>query len=107
MKLKFLEKLENYQIKKPIEFTYHGTLIKFTGHIRLVKTDELQQLTSTGASDAQTVRELLLGWEGFQDDGQDVPFSADTLNELLEYGGIAGRLAVEVVNAQYEVREKN
>jgi hypothetical protein len=107
MKLKFLEKLENYQIKKPIEFNYHGTLIKFTGHIRLVKTDELQQLTITGASDAQTVRELLLGWEGFQDDGQDVPFSSETLNELLEYGGIAGRLAIEVVNAQYEVREKN
>ncbi len=107
MKLKFLEKLENYQIKKPIEFTYHGTLIKFTGHIHLVKLDELQKLTSAGTSDAQTVRELLIGWENFSDDGQDVPFSPDTLNELLEYGGIAGRLAVEVVNAQYEVREKN
>lgn len=113
MKLKFLEKLDGLVIERPVDFSYHGVRVQFTALIDLVPTDKIAEITSgQGSSDAGTVRKLLTGWKHMKDPtaendkATDVEFSPDTLDELLRYGGIAARLAIECVNAQYEVREK-
>jgi len=108
MKLKCLKKLKNAVINAPLDFEFGGIAFKFNAEVKLVDEDEINALTtSTKATDKNTVKNLLVGWSGFVDEGEDVPFSTDTLNEMLSFGAIAGRLAVECINAQYRVTEKN
>ena len=107
MKLKCLSNL-NAIIESPINFEFGGVQFKFTAHIKLVEDDVITKLTSaSGVTDPKIVRELLIGWDNFVDDGIDVKFSNDVLEQLLCYGAIAGKLSVECINAQYRVQEKN
>ena len=81
---------------------------KFTAHIKLVDDDEITSITSgQDATDQHIVRALLIGWDNFVDDGVEVAFSPETLNEMIRFGGISGKLSVECINAQYRVQEKN
>jgi len=108
MKLKCLNKLTNAIIKAPLNFEFGGVRFKFTAHIKLIEQSEVDRIsTEAGARDDKVVRELLVGWEGFSDEGKDVPFDAETLDEMLTYGAISGKLSVECINAQYRVQEKN
>ena len=108
MKLKCLAKVSQALIKSPLNFEFGGVLFKFTAHIKIVDQDEIDKITSSkNASDATTARGLLVGREGFSDDGKDVAFDSETLDEMLRFGGIAGKLSVECINAQYRVQEKN
>lgn len=107
MKLSLLTQLKNAHIKQPIDFDFGGVRFAFTAHIKLVTQSELDALTANNSHDADIVRTLLIDWDAFVDNKKDVPFSDAVLDELLAYGGIAGRLAVECVNAQYRVQEKN
>lgn len=105
MSLKCLQKLKDAVIERPISFEFGGVHFKFTAQIKVVEQTEIEKLTKK--LDADVVRGLMVGWKGFVDDGKDVPFNSETLDEMLQYGGIAGRLSVEFVNAQYQVQEKN
>jgi len=108
MKLKLLNDLKTAVVKAPLNFEFGGVLFKFTAHIKLVTESELKLLTEKqGANDGEIVRELLISLDGFVDDGKDVPFANDTLEELLAYSGITARLSVECINAQYRIHEKN
>jgi len=108
MKLRCLNKLSNATIKAPLNFEFGGVTFKFTALIKVVDQDDLDELLNPASStDVQTVRALLTGWEEFIDEGETVEFNAETLEEMLKYGGIAGRLSVECINAQYRVQEKN
>ena len=108
MKLKLLNTLQDAVIKAPLHFEFGGVTFKFTAHIKLLDTPQIDELTSNNTkTDQQIARELLVGWDGFIDEGQPVPFSSDVLEQLLVYGGIAGRITAECVNAQYRVQEKN
>ncbi|NOU50268.1 hypothetical protein HG263_06895 [Pseudoalteromonas sp. JBTF-M23] len=108
MNLKLLEQLENAVIKAPLNFDFGGVNFKFTAHIKMLTTEQIDELTVTQrAEDKALVKELLVGWEDFVDQGETVAFSQDVLVQLLKYGGIAGRLAAECINAQYRVQEKN
>ncbi|WP_141235641.1 hypothetical protein, partial [Pseudoalteromonas sp. NBT06-2] len=100
--------LHDAVIDAPLNFEFGGVAFKFNAQVKLVEESEINTLTSGAiASDKNTVKALLVGWSGFIDEGKDVPFSTDTLNEMLSFGAIAGRLAVECINAQYRVTEKN
>lgn len=108
MKLKLLHELNKAAIKAPLNFEFGGVVFKFTAYIRLVPESELKKLTEKqGASDGEIVRELLVSWGDFIDDGKEVPFDKSTLEELLVYSGITARLSVECINAQYRITEKN
>ncbi|USE71526.1 hypothetical protein CTT31_20805 [Pseudoalteromonas maricaloris] len=107
MKLKKLEQLKNATILAPINFAFGGVDFKFDAKIKLVPEAEMTKLVDGSKKDDAIVRELLTGWDNFVDDGTQVAFSNDVLNELLSYGAIAGRLSIECVNAQYRVQEKN
>lgn len=108
MKLKLLNELKNAVIYAPLHFEFGGLTFKFTAHVKLVTEQALKTLTEKkGANDGKIVRELLTGWNDFFDDGKDVPFARDTLEELLAYSGITARLSVECINAQYRIHEKN
>ncbi|MEK0158267.1 hypothetical protein WLQ65_03795 [Pseudoalteromonas piscicida] len=107
MKLKKLEQLKNATILAPINFAFGGVEFKFDAKIKLVPEAEMSKLVDGSKKDDAIVRELLIGWDNFVDDGQQVTFGGDVLDELLSYGAIAGRLSVECVNAQYRVQEKN
>ncbi|MEM5546998.1 hypothetical protein [Pseudoalteromonas fuliginea] len=108
MKLKLLNDLKKAVINAPLNFEFGGLLFKFTAQIKLVPESELKILTEKqGANDGDIVRELLVSWDDFIDDGKDVPFDKSTLEELLVYSGLTARLSVECVNAQYRINEKN
>ena len=103
MKLKCLAKVQKALISAPLNFEYGGVTFAFTAKIKLVDDATVTALTT----DKQTVKDLLVGWDDFVDEGQDVPFSKEVLDEMLGFPGIAGRLSIECVNAQYRVTEKN
>jgi len=108
MKLKLLNDLKTALISAPLNFEFGGLTFKFTAKIKLLTHSEVAAITAReGAEDADIVRELLVGWDDFIDDGKDVPFDKSTLDELLVYGGLASRLSVECINAQYRITEKN
>lgn len=107
MKLKKLEQLKNATILAPINFAFGGVDFKFDAKIKLVPEAEMSKLVDGSKKDDAIVRELLIGWDNFVDDGQQVTFGGEVLDELLSYGAIAGRLSIECVNAQYRVQEKN
>jgi hypothetical protein len=45
-------------------------------------------------TDASFAREVVIGWKGITDaDGNDVPFSVDTLEKLLDIVTVAGSIA--------------
>ncbi|WP_199525381.1 hypothetical protein [Pseudoalteromonas sp. bablab_jr011] len=108
MKLKLLDELKNTSAEAPLNFTFAGVQFKFTAKIKIVDEQTLEELTSKqGANDKEIVRDLLIGWDEFVDEGKQVPFATDTLEEMLAYPGITARLSVECINAQYRVQEKN
>ncbi|MCF2855916.1 hypothetical protein L1286_00405 [Pseudoalteromonas sp. SMS1] len=108
MKLKKLSKLKDATIHAPIHFEYGGVEFKFNAHIKLVPENDIEKLTDPkNTTDKNIVEQLLIGWDGFIDEGKDITFSKDVLDEMLCFGGITGRLSAECINAQYRVQEKN
>ncbi|WP_063706164.1 hypothetical protein [Pseudoalteromonas gelatinilytica] len=108
MKLRLLEELKNTSAEAPLNFTFAGVQFKFTAKIKIVDEQTLEELTGKqSANDKEIVRDLLIGWDEFVDEGKQVPFATDTLEEMLAYPGLTARLSVECINAQYRVQEKN
>jgi len=108
MKLKLLEELKNASAEAPLNFTFAGVLFKFTAKIKIVDEKTLDELTNKqNSNDKDIVRELLIGWDDYVDEGKQVPFATDTLEEMLTFPGLTARLSVECINAQYRVQEKN
>lgn len=108
MKLKLLEELKNTSAEAPLNFTFGGVKFKFTAKIKIVDEKTLEELTGKqGANDKEIVRDLLIGWDEFVDEGKQVPFATDTLEEMLNYPGLTARLSVECINTQYRIQEKN
>ena len=108
MKIRLLEELKNTSAEAPLNFTFAGVQFKFTAKIKIVDEQTLEELTGKqSANDKEIVRDLLIGWDEFVDEGKQVPFATDTLEEMLAYPGLTARLSVECINAQYRVQEKN
>lgn len=58
----------------------------FTAKFRLLKHSEYQKLIQAKKDDQQVINELVIGWSGIlNDEGNEVPFSKETLKELCEY----------------------
>lgn len=108
MKLKLLNNIKNATVEAPLNFSFGGVQFKFTAKIKLVDEEKLNELTmKRGTDDKDIVRDLLIGWDDFIDEGNDVPFDKETLEEMLRYPGLSSRLSVECIQAQYRIQEKN
>jgi len=58
-------------------------------------------------TDAGFAREVLLGWKGISENGEDVPFSETTLEQVLNVPNVATAIVVAFVNAHAGVARKN
>lgn len=55
-----------------------------------ISQSELDELSKSSKSDADTCREVVCGWKGVQDeDGKELDFSPVNLNRLLDVSGVA------------------
>ncbi|ALU41939.1 hypothetical protein [Pseudoalteromonas rubra] len=107
MKLKKLANLKNVRIEMPIDFELGGVAFKFTALVKLVTQADIDDINKNKTSDPEIVSQLLVGWTGFTDEGEDVPYSQGVKAEMLAFPGIANRLATACLQAQYAVQEKN
>lgn len=105
MKLRCLQALKDAVINAPVDFEYGGVRFALTLHVRLL--DEQDVTAQSTGSDKDAAKHLIVGWDDFIDNDNAVPFSQETLDEMLVYPAIAHRLATECFQAQYRVQEKN
>lgn len=57
--------------------------------------------------DSDFVREVMVGWCGITADGVEVPFSNENLERLLEVPGVAGAVALAVIDSLSGLKRKN
>lgn len=58
-------------------------------------------------TDRAFCREVLAGWKGISDEGQDVPFSETALEQVLDVPGVAAAIVLAYANAHSGVVRKN
>ena len=69
---------------------------------------EMQGLIERGEiNDDAFVREVLLGWKGITDGGDEVPFSEGALSQVLDVSGVAGAIVMAYADAQSGLARKN
>lgn len=72
------------------------------------KLKEMQAAIERGElNDEGFVREVLVGWKGVTNEGEDVPFSETTLAQVLDITGVAGAIVVAYAEAQSGLQRKN
>lgn len=73
------------------------------------RIDELRLQSESGEkmNDSAIVREVLVGWSGITDDGQDLPFSPANLDRLLSLHGVASAIVVAWLESLSGERRKN
>lgn len=60
-----------------------------------------------GMTDLVFCREVVVGWSGISDDGEDVPFSAAALEQVLQVPGAAGAMVQAFYAAVSGLKRKN
>lgn len=71
-------------------------------------TTEVKELQERdGMSDPVFVREVLVGWSGITDEGEDVPFSDGALAQMLEIPGVSGAIVQAFYAAITGLKRKN
>lgn len=79
----------------------------FDGEFKRRSTTELRELQDReGMTDDAFIREVLVGWRGVQDDGQDVPFSATALDQMLQVPGVAAAIVTAFYGALAGAKKK-
>jgi hypothetical protein len=83
----------------------------FDGEFRRLPQSRLAELnvaiTAGEMDDATFVREVLAGWQGVTDDGEEVPFSVASLNTLLDMQGVARAIVLAYRDALAGMLRKN
>lgn len=80
----------------------------FDGEFKRKTTAELQALQDReGMTDNDFVREVMAGWKGVSDDGQDVPFSEAALGQMLEIPGVSAAIVTAYYGAVAGLKRKN
>jgi len=83
----------------------------FDGEFKRLSDARLKEIRSSieagQLTDADFVRELMVGWKGVTDDGADVPFSQSTLAQLLDIPGVAAAVVMAVVESLAGLKRKN
>ena len=90
-----------------------GTFEKqvFDGEFKRMTDSRLKEIRAKVEADEMTdadfVREVMVGWKGVTDDGVDVPFSQSTLDQLLEIPGVSAAVVVSVIESLSGLKRKN
>jgi len=58
-------------------------------------------------TDADFVREVMVGWKGVTDGTNDVPFSESALAQLLDIPGVSGAIVTAVIESLSGLKRKN
>lgn len=70
--------------------------------------DELgKNVKASEMTDADFVRQVLTGWRGVADQGEDVPFSATALDQLLDLPGLSAAIVLAFGRAHSGIVRKN
>lgn len=85
--------------------TFDGIFIR----VSQSRLRELTDLVSSGeVTDIDVAREVLVGWSGIKDDnGEDVPFSDEALEQLLDVPMLASAIVVKYFESLQGVKAKN
>lgn len=59
------------------------------------------------SSDEAICREVVVGWSGVTDDGEEVPFSVSALGQLLEINGASGAIVLAFLDSVAGQKRKN
>jgi hypothetical protein len=83
----------------------------FDGEFKRLSDSRLKEIRGKVESDQMTdadfVREVMVGWSGVTDGDADVPFSQSTLAQLLEIPGVAGAVVLAVIESLAGLKRKN
>lgn len=70
--------------------------------------DQIKELQDReGMNDLQFCREVVVGWSGITDDGEQVPFSAGALEQVLQVPGAASAMVRAFYEAVGGLKRKN
>lgn len=83
----------------------------FDGEFKRLTDSRLKEIQAKVAAgeitDAEFVREVMVGWKGVSDEGEDVPFSEGNLARMLEIPGTAGAIITAVIESLSGLKRKN
>lgn len=97
----------------PVEFnlpTDGGKFEKqtFDATFRRQTSDQIKERQDReGMTDLVFCRELVVGWKGITSDGEEVPFSADALEQVLQVPGAAAAMVQAFYVAVSGLKRKN
>src|SRR6059058_3658975 len=98
----------------PVSFETPSDGGKFDRHsfdcvFRRIPQSKIKEMVSnTGMNDAEFVREVLVGWKGIKDEqGQEIPFSELSLEEILDVPGLSGAIATAYLESIAGAKRKN
>lgn len=66
-----------------------------------------EQIEAGKLTDSEFVRQVLKGWRGVTDDGNELPFSPTTLDQLLDVPTVASSIVMAFIKAHQGVTRKN
>jgi hypothetical protein len=101
------------EFKWPVEFhlaANGGKFVKqtFDAVFKRKTADELRELQEReGMTDRLFVAEVLTGWSGITSDGEDVPFSEDALQQVLNVPGAGAAIVQAYYVAIAGIARKN
>lgn len=93
--------------------TNGGTFEKqvFDGEFKRITDSRLKEIRAKveadEMTDAEFVREVMVGWKGVTDGEAEVPFSHSTLDQLLEIPGVSGAVVMAIFESLSGLKRKN
>jgi hypothetical protein len=66
-----------------------------------------EQIENRDISDQDLCKEILLGWNGIQDEGKEIPFSETARNQLLDIQCVAGAIVAAFFESISGAKRKN
>lgn len=109
-----LSQSEAYFWPVVVEFPVDGRTDKqdFSGKFKRLKQSRLKeiadQIQAGKITDSELVREILVGWKDIKgEDGQDLPFTSDALDRLLDVPLVSQAIVTAFFNSVTGAKIKN
>lgn len=94
------------EVSTPIDGGQHRK-DKFDALFKRVSQTRIEEFVSSAMSDRDIAREVVDGWKGVRRGGQELPFSADALENLLSRPGVATGISLAFFESVSGGRRKN
>lgn len=81
---------------------------EFLGHFKRLTAEGVKELSQSGKSDSEMVREVLTGWTAKDlATGEDVPYTPEIRDALLSQPAVAGTIILRYFETCGGARQKN